>query len=380
VSIATTNSYGWCSSGYGTCSSLSDEDLQISNGEEEESEANYLKRKEEEKGVREEEVLQPGICPHCKHIYKKPMTLQCGHSLCNHCCIDLLSRMDGNSSSNMKIRPRMGLSSYSRTSVNKALTSSWSSLNGFSSWKSPRCTVCGEPPKKTAPVPNLSLDAFLTTIRHLYNGNERLDSSCISSSSTLISSLSPSLQSTPSSLPSSRVSIRDCTVSIVGSKGSGKSSLVQSQLCNDMLIDELLGRRKKMGEGDSPLLHDNSHREGEQGGGVTYMLKLVETGDLAEKISLSMGVVVVYSIIDRESFHDAKRLLSIFSGQRGVQMPMVLVGTKSDLTKRRVVDSYEGQQLAKEFNCPFIEVSSRRNQCVNEAFIELVQLMDSRGL
>ncbi|GMT20784.1 hypothetical protein PFISCL1PPCAC_12081, partial [Pristionchus fissidentatus] len=135
-------------------------------------------------------------------------------------------------------------------------------------------------------------------------------------------------------------------------------------------------RRKKMGEeGESPLADSSSHK-GE--GSLKYMLKLVETGDLAEKISHSMGVVVIYSIIDRESFLDAKRLLSIFSKQRGVELPMVLVGSKSDLIKRRVVDSYEGQQLAKEFDCPFIEVSSRRNECVNEAFIELVRLMESR--
>ncbi|GMT20785.1 hypothetical protein PFISCL1PPCAC_12082, partial [Pristionchus fissidentatus] len=278
VSVATASEYGWCSSGYGTCSSLSDEDLQISNGEEEESEANYLKRKEEEKGVREEEVLQPGICPHCKHIYNKPMTLQCGHSLCNHCCIDLLSRMDANSSSNMRIRPRMGLSSYSRSSFNKqTLTSSWSSSN-FSVWKSPICTVCGESPKKTPPVPNLTLEAFLATIRHLYDGNGRLDSSCNTTNHEELSSFCSSLNSTPLSLPSSRVSIRDCTVSIVGSKGSGKSSLVQSQLCNDMLIDDLLGRRKKMGEeGESPLADSSSHKGEAISGSLKYMLKLVET-------------------------------------------------------------------------------------------------------
>lgn len=43
------------------------------------------------------------------------------------------------------------------------------------------------------------------------------------------------------------VSIRDCLIYIVGWKGVGKSCLLQTQLCNDMLIDELLGR----GEGRS---------------------------------------------------------------------------------------------------------------------------------
>lgn len=48
--------------------------------------------------------------------------------------------------------------------------------------------------------------------------------------------------STRYSTESSRVSIRDCLISIIGSKGVGKSSLLQTQLCNDMLVDELLGK------------------------------------------------------------------------------------------------------------------------------------------
>lgn len=39
-------------------------------------------------------------------------------------------------------------------------------------------------------------------------------------------------------------------------------------------------------------------------------------------------------------------------------MPLVVIGTKSDLENKRQVESYEGQMVAKQFNCPFLEVCS----------------------
>ncbi|GMT24171.1 hypothetical protein PFISCL1PPCAC_15468 [Pristionchus fissidentatus] len=374
VSMATTNGYGWCSTGYDTRSSFSEDELRVLNGEEEERKCIYS-NKGQEAEEREHDTLHPGICPHCKYIYKKPMTLQCGHSLCNDCCIDVLSRMDSNSSF-PRIRPRMGVSSYSKSSLNKTLTSSRSSLNGvFSVWRSPRCPVCGESPKKTRPVPNLTLEAFLTTIR-LPHTLRILGDEGLASASCSLSSLSHSIHSHPLV---TRISIRDCTVFIVGSKGVGKSSFLQSQLCNHMLIHELLGRKNKMGRKESPCLDEGPLRK-EKGGEITYMLKMLEAVDVADEMFHCMGVVVMYSMIDRESFRDATRLLSLLSRQIGMGMPMVLVSTKSDLTNRRIVHSYEGQELAKQFECPFIEVSSRRNECVNEAFIELVRLMEFRFL
>lgn len=49
-----------------------------------------------------------------------------------------------------------------------------------------------------------------------------------------------------------------------------------------------------------------------------------------------------------------------------VQVPIVLVGSKSDMHRKRRVSAYEGQTLAKHIGCPFIEISARNNDCVNE--------------
>uniref|UniRef100_A0A8R1YUY4 RING-type domain-containing protein n=1 Tax=Pristionchus pacificus TaxID=54126 RepID=A0A8R1YUY4_PRIPA len=378
VSVASPTVHGWSSCGYVTCSSLSDEETVGVNGDDE-RDSLYSINNENREG-RKEKRLHPAICPHCNFIYEKPVTLQCGHSLCDHCCVELLSQMDNNSVP--RTRPRMGISSYSRASLNKRMTSSWNSLNSsLSLWKSPRCVVCGESPKKSPPVPNLSLRDFLTTIKvspslkQLYKRQNKNNES-----SHDLSLCQPVWHSSESC----GVSIRDCLIYIVGWKGVGKSCLIQTQLCNDMLIDELLGR----GEGrnkditfpHSPISDISPLRSEEvQRRGMTYMLKLMETGDISDTMDDSMGVIVTYSVIDRESFHYARRLLSILSTQRQ-ETPLVVIGTKSDLENKRQVESYEGQMVAKQFNCPFLEVSSRRNECVNEAFIELVRVMESRNI
>lgn len=47
------------------------------------------------------------------------------------------------------------------------------------------------------------------------------------------------------------------------------------------------------------------------------MLKLMETNEIGERVSHCMGVVVTYSVIDRDSFNHAHTLLSILTTQRG---------------------------------------------------------------
>jgi hypothetical protein len=46
---------------------------------------------------------------------------------------------------------------------------------------------------------------------------------------------------------------------------------------------------------------------------------------------------------------------------------MILVANKADLPgTQRQFSTFEGEQLAMAFECPFLEVSSRRNEGVNE--------------
>lgn len=54
------------------------------------------------------------------------------------------------------------------------------------------------------------------------------------------------------------------------------------------------------------------------------------------------------------------------------KVPMCIVGNKSDLNVQRVVKTEEGQQLARELGCAFIEASAKHNENVQNAFQLLV--------
>ena len=55
-----------------------------------------------------------------------------------------------------------------------------------------------------------------------------------------------------------------------------------------------------------------------------------------------------------------------------------MAGNKSDMESRRVIPKERGEQLAEEFNIPFLEISAKSNTNVNEAFETLVGLVLSR--
>ncbi len=49
-------------------------------------------------------------------------------------------------------------------------------------------------------------------------------------------------------------------------------------------------------------------------------------------------------------------------------VPMVLVGNKVDLHAQRQVPSAEGEALAAEWKCGFVEVSAKLNQNITKIF------------
>lgn len=51
---------------------------------------------------------------------------------------------------------------------------------------------------------------------------------------------------------------------------------------------------------------------------------------------------------------------------------MIIVGNKCDLINDRVVASSEGEEMAHQFNCAFIESSAKTNVNVNEVFREII--------
>ncbi|KAJ6250851.1 ras-like protein rasd [Anaeramoeba flamelloides] len=93
------------------------------------------------------------------------------------------------------------------------------------------------------------------------------------------------------------------------------------------------------------------------------------------------GFLLVYAINSRNSFDE----VSIFREQitrvkDSEDLPMIIVGNKSHLENERVVSQEEGADLAKSFNCPFMETSTETITNVNEAFFGLVREIRKKKL
>jgi len=86
------------------------------------------------------------------------------------------------------------------------------------------------------------------------------------------------------------------------------------------------------------------------------------------------GFLLVFSITSKESFDELRTFhQQILRVTDADSFPMILVANKCDLGYERQVGTFEGRNMAKEFNCKFIETSAKHRINVDEAFSELVR-------
>ena len=88
------------------------------------------------------------------------------------------------------------------------------------------------------------------------------------------------------------------------------------------------------------------------------------------------GILMVYDITSRKSFDNLENWFRLSEEQSKVDnLPIVLVGNKTDLDERRLVPTLEGEDMADQKGTGFIETSaySNRGDCVGKAFYLLLK-------
>mmetsp|Transcript_49833 Transcript_49833/g.44654 ORF Transcript_49833/g.44654 Transcript_49833/m.44654 type:complete len:205 (+) Transcript_49833:97-711(+) len=89
------------------------------------------------------------------------------------------------------------------------------------------------------------------------------------------------------------------------------------------------------------------------------------------------GFLIVYAIDKPNTFEDAKKLKQKITEARYDDQPfaVVLVGNKADLDAlgKRQVSQSQGKQLAKEWNCPFLETSAKEQTNIAKCFQSIVR-------
>lgn len=92
------------------------------------------------------------------------------------------------------------------------------------------------------------------------------------------------------------------------------------------------------------------------------------------------GFVLVYSITSQSTFNDLHDLREqILRVKDRDDVPMVLVGNKTDLEDERVVGKDQGQNLASKWNCTFLESSAKAKIHVSDIFYDLVRQINSKN-
>jgi Ras-related protein Rap-1B len=84
------------------------------------------------------------------------------------------------------------------------------------------------------------------------------------------------------------------------------------------------------------------------------------------------GFLLVFAITSASSFHELAELREqIKRIKEDDNVPMVLVGNKSDLEEDRAIPRPKAFATSREWNTPYFETSARRRANVDEAFVDL---------
>ena len=81
--------------------------------------------------------------------------------------------------------------------------------------------------------------------------------------------------------------------------------------------------------------------------------------------------MIVYDVTNAKSFESVSMWRQEITKYSRSNVPVLLVGSKADLRKARVVSAEEGQELADRLGMMFLETSAKTAVGVNEAFFSL---------
>ncbi|XP_037535602.1 GTP-binding protein REM 1 [Nematolebias whitei] len=102
--------------------------------------------------------------------------------------------------------------------------------------------------------------------------------------------------------------------------------------------------------------------------------KMDDPSSLEDCLKVGSAYVIVYSVTDRSSFDSAAELrITLRRTRQAENLPIILVGNKSDLVRAREVAVEEGRACAVVFDCKFIETSASLQHNVAELFEGVVR-------
>lgn len=168
--------------------------------------------------------------------------------------------------------------------------------------------------------------------------------------------------------------MREYKLVVLGSGGVGKSALTV-QFVQGIFVEKY-----------DPTIED-SYRKVVEVDGQQCMLEILDTAGTEQFTAMrdlymknGQGFLLVYSITAQSTFNDLQDLREQILRVKDMdEVPMILVGNKCDLEDERVVGKDQGQNLAKNWNCTFLETSAKSKINVTEIFHDLVRQINRKS-
>jgi Ras-related protein Rab-1A len=92
------------------------------------------------------------------------------------------------------------------------------------------------------------------------------------------------------------------------------------------------------------------------------------------------GIIVVYDVTDTDTFTNVKQWLQEIDRYASEGVNKLLVGNKSDLTTKKVVEYSVAKEFADQLGIPFLETSAKSATNVEQAFLTMAkQIKDKMG-
>ncbi|OHS97939.1 Ras-related protein Rab7 [Tritrichomonas foetus] len=155
---------------------------------------------------------------------------------------------------------------------------------------------------------------------------------------------------------------------VIGGPNVGKTTLIHKYLNPESIIDTTPTIQ---------LAYSNKDIEYE---GRRYSLDICDTAGQERFQSIcpnfyrgADGAIIVFDVTNYQTFQKVGDWLAEFSATMPDTFQTVIVGNKSDLTDQRLVSIDEAMEYASGNGTSYFDVSAKRGDCVDYAFVYLIQ-------
>ncbi|EAX94134.1 small GTP-binding protein, putative [Trichomonas vaginalis G3] len=91
----------------------------------------------------------------------------------------------------------------------------------------------------------------------------------------------------------------------------------------------------------------------------------------------AVAAILVYSVTDSKSFEKMQQWRKELVSSRGDNIKIILCGNKIDLPSQRTVQYDQAEAIAKQYGCPYFEVSAKTGQGIETMFLRLGEILST---